>query len=1031
MFVCHVRRGAFDHFARQAAEQLSDLSDQEIGSTRKQLKTQQNMFALKLETSRQAAKVTMSNQKAETAAAAEREFTKKLTLISAGGDTALVEAQAQIVEMSEKVQELTFKANASDEIIKDSQKAVRIAEGAKASAEAQCATLTEGAQKVAQALHEVRSEYNASTEAPLHDQVKGLAQVVLDATAQCTETLQALNEIANESPGPRPTLTRRVQELITALKGSNVRASAQNEAAKAAAEAAKAEMQTALAEAKTALAEARTETGVAKTELEAARAEAAAARAEADAKGGGSVEDAAALKRLREEHDQLSAQIDELRPKLEETQEQLEHTQAQLNAEKQETERLQLECETLSSTLSISTAEAERAAAMREVECKKEVAEMATRMRLEVDEAERRAKERGSTPSQGRGVAEAAAERLRAENVALASAKEKVEAELLDAMDKLRTANAESALLRNELDDIKTAMESAGGASSVELLKVKKDLSQKTALLKEASEEVRRLEVEKAAAQEAMQTALQELNITVDKNRTLAEQVKDLVEASEAARKQVSDSKAALEQALTELNIVADKNRTLAEQVRALVGAAEEAKRQVDEAKNELRKALQDLGVTMGENTTLRQQVDELFQVAKSYREDADGELMVLREKLSATAEELSAKSADFERLDDHNRLCRQELDHREHMIQRLTYELEQAKQDKDRLVSEMVHAHAGVKARMGVDIERLEHEIAQCKRDNQSHRAELGQSTNMLSDALGSLGVLTTDKQGLSEQVNLLVVKYKSMRSTVRILTVELEKMLETITAALQAKDSFSAKLERMQGEVEGKLQRVHEGARQERTVLVNAALRSLDLLRGQLAAVSNENRLGTETMSNTTQLQQTLVSTMQGQRQATVSATFASAPPAEKRQWQPKATEAQGHPFKGKHRWGVAPEPLATQEIFEQASRAAPTRRAGRTLVASARAGAGPAPLSPRLPRTADTGTTPFAEALAMGEIAQAQARRRCETARLPALVHLGAAATQSVATAVATVPGTAAVAATAPLLRRQTGDPPMGWQ
>lgn len=72
-------RSGFDHFVRQAGERLSTLSEDEMNSTRKQLKTQQNMFALKLETARKAASVSMKNQKAENLAAAEREFTRKVS----------------------------------------------------------------------------------------------------------------------------------------------------------------------------------------------------------------------------------------------------------------------------------------------------------------------------------------------------------------------------------------------------------------------------------------------------------------------------------------------------------------------------------------------------------------------------------------------------------------------------------------------------------------------------------------------------------------------------------------------------------------------------------------------------------------------------------------------------------------------------------------------------------------------------------------------------------------------------------------
>lgn len=1022
------RRGAFDFFVHQMSEQLADLSDLEMASTRKQLKTQQNMFALKLETTRAAAKVSLKNQKRESEAAAEREMTKKLTQLAEGGGTALTEALAKNEELAAKIEELNIKVSTGDEMLRDTQRLVRQSEAAKSTAEQKCEVLAKDAVEVKSALQEalVEIEGLTSEKASHGEQVRGLVKSVGDAKAQLNDALASLGIAMDENQ----TLQQKVQQLVDAMQ---------------------------------------------------------VVRAEAAAKGGGNPEDSIALTDLRAKYNDLSARHDErlgAQAKLAKEHDQLGREHEQLRAEheqmrdkhdvacaerdemKREAERLLQECEFVSSNYATSTAEAERAAKMREEACKKEVAEMAIRMRAEVEEAERRARERGSTPV-SKSHADAMVERLTKENTALIRDNEELGAELRtsrERIERMGMVDAECQSLRDEVAALKAAAEdaelaagAAGGENAVALIAVKKELaavkkelataknelaevttvkdelatvkdelttvknelatannelSATTAHLQTTQHEVAQLDLEKREAREAMRAALQELNITIDKNKTLAEQVKELAEASEKSKRQVDETQLELDRALQELNIVLDKNRTLAEQVKALVGAADVDRKKVLSVQSELERALRSLGITLDENMTLKERVEQLFNFARDLRmehgkamEHAEQEhaeaIKLLEEQLTEKTETLRRKSDEADRMSEHNRICHQELDHRGGVIKRVTGDLDHVKQEKERVVGELTAAHAALKAKLTLEVEKLEHELAQLRTDNEQRKIDLFSASSMLSDALGSVGMLSGEKQSLGEQVHALVNKYKSARSTIKFMHNELEQTLTVMEAALRAKDEVGAELQRISGEAEERIQRAEEGARQERHHLIRAALRSLDVLRGYIAASEQAARLGSEHVPGAD-----LASMLAHTHQLGVPPATAGAVPSGpssaidglnsgRRQWHPKKPEQSSVLHKSKHRWGVEPQ-VVLANIWEQTSQTAPMLRGGvRSLNSTPRVSL--SSQTPRVVRRSDFppqtaasavvgATTPFAEAM---QHAQTR-RRRGDPSRLPTIDH-----------------------------------------
>ena len=62
-----------------------------------------------------------------------------------------------------------------------------------------------------------------------------------------------------------------------------------------------------------------------------------------------------------------------------------------------------------------------------------------------------------------------------------------------------------------------------------------------------------------------------------------------------------------------------DKNRTLAEQVKALVGAADVDRKKVLSVQSELERALRSLGITLDENMTLKERVEQLFNLREIF----------------------------------------------------------------------------------------------------------------------------------------------------------------------------------------------------------------------------------------------------------------------------------------------------------------------------------------------------------------------------------------------------------------------------
>ena len=133
----------------------------------------------------------------------------------------------------------------------------------------------------------------------------------------------------------------------------------------------------------------------------------------------------------------------------------------------------------------------------------------------------------------------------------------------------------------------------------------------------------------------------------------------------------------------------------------------------------------------------------------------------------------------------------------------------------------------------------------AQAARDDlegerRTMQAELEAVRSNLDEALGSIGCLTSDKRKLSEQVLELVAKFKQTQA-------ELEKANKDASLAKNLKDLADAERARIQAEADAHVKKIQDESIRERTMLVQAALRSLQELRTRAEPPPTKGETGT----------------------------------------------------------------------------------------------------------------------------------------------------------------------------------------
>ena len=225
-----------------------------------------------------------------------------------------------------------------------------------------------------------------------------------------------------------------------------------------------------------------------------------------------------------------------------------------------------------------ATAEAERAAMQHAEECKRLTSQMAVRMKREADE--------GRNPNPN-----AQHQRLLDELKAMAVSKKKSDDELAALQEEQAKVMKGMASMASDLRDAKTRLvEGKSRISKLEeqlrLAKLTSDVGMvsgdvddaRAQQLRELATELEKLRDERSAAEEALQAALHDVGFFQTENKTLSEQIRDLVGSSHAAKAELEklrDERSAVEKslqtALDEIGLYETKNKSLSEQIRDLV----------------------------------------------------------------------------------------------------------------------------------------------------------------------------------------------------------------------------------------------------------------------------------------------------------------------------------------------------------------------------------------------------------------------------------------------------------------------------
>lgn len=233
-----------------------------------------------------------------------------------------------------------------------------------------------------------------------------------------------------------------------------------------------------------------------------------------------------------------------------------------------------------------------------------------------------------------------------------------------------------------------------------------------------------------------LNAALAQINPLKVENRTLGEQVRELVSQYDAARKEISDCKQMLNDALKNLELTKSENMTLAEKIKELVSAFGDSKQEIKESKAMLAQALRDLNIAKSEKMTLAEQIKELV---RNYEQSAalmKREVMESKAPLEKALHDLDAANSEKKTLGDH--------------LRELVTKFEDLKKGAGQ-------AHYKLFA--------MEQELAEVKLDNRQLRKEMRQIQIDLDEALSSVVGLTYDKKQLSEQVKELIRRYRTQK--------------------------------------------------------------------------------------------------------------------------------------------------------------------------------------------------------------------------------------------------------------------------
>lgn len=698
----------FVHTARVVGEAASELHHANYSMTRRQLKAQSTAFFMKLEVSRTASEVAMTNQKVELEATAERKMDAKIRDYSSNEGSLLAEAQAKSDALQEKLEAAVVSAKSLEGALVDTQKAAKSADSRAVKAEEETERLRMDAESAQTELRDALADLEGTRNEnqTLGEQIRDLVQAYEDAK-KARDEVQAQLEAAEQNAQARVAEVEAERDAaLKKLEGAAAEAAAALEAAAASHTLAMNALREELAQQQeaaiaSALASEREES---KRALEAVRAE-MSAMVEAQSKLTNEL--ASTRDELRSAHEATkAAEVEMARVKKE----------AEAAGAGALTKLKAAEAQVLALNSQISTVQDELSKTLSELDIKTdENLTLGQQVKQLVDEFESSKTEISRSKQQ----LDDAFAKARAKGVALRTDdKATLVAKVGELIRHFEDGRGQIVQSQESLDKALKDHDKSSAADHPELTAQVDLLAMRYAGAKK----------EIAESQSQLAQALKDMGVLSDTKRSLSEQLKDLLDKFTALRNMKMDQgsmqqemdrirlalrevKESLAEAMSAVGSLtndktrlSDDNRKMSDQVMDLVTTYKALKAECDHIKRTLNEALSSVGALQDEKMTLSEHVTDL-------------------------AERYHAALKDTERIKNH---LRDAL----HTVGDLT--------DDKRSLSEQI-----------MDFIEMYNNALQ----------EIRVIKLSLNDALSSVGGLKKDKRKLSDQIHDVLTQYKASK--------------------------------------------------------------------------------------------------------------------------------------------------------------------------------------------------------------------------------------------------------------------------
>ena len=535
----------FDSLQRTSLELLESLSGADTQTHREGLKAQENIFKMKLASSRTAASVSMKNAAAELEASFNTQMQAKLSALSSGSAGEARALQEQVAELQEELQSAKNGNSKLEEMLKQLRGVLRSKETEaeeKAKEVEDLKVWVENSKGETARATRIISEANGRLRASLREAAAEAERAAMQSPQECkvlthalAERLRAeLNDAATKGPGGSEThdqqlarLLERLEELAKQLADTKAEAEREKISSRQ-----KIESTTKLLED---LADAQTQVLI-------------LPQTPGDDRDGGAV----LRQQLRDSQAELERLKVEITKAMKVTEEKKkEATQAELRADAIYRDMLE--------TLSRAISEAQRATMLGAKECKEQVRAMVERLKGELEAARK-----GATESANDQL-----NRLLDELGGLSNTITEMQLRLADAQSGSKDSAATTARVKQlESDERKTRELIAQAVAEAQL---------KSAQNAPPSEQLRQLVVYYRAQQlEAYQLrmvldkALRDVALAVSETASLGEKLKQVLEQHKIKSVQAEAHKAAVEHARAELNAKVSEAMSLREHVKQL-----------------------------------------------------------------------------------------------------------------------------------------------------------------------------------------------------------------------------------------------------------------------------------------------------------------------------------------------------------------------------------------------------------------------------------------------------------------------------